>query len=150
MKFLSAPRPWLTGLVALLLALATLSSAVAEGQNPGGGPPSLPPAATEAHPAPQVTAHPNVPVCPGPGDPGTARCHARQRTDDVGTPLASGAQSAGTIGNGGAYDPNYLRLAYNLSSISSSAGGGQTVAIVDAYDDPKAENDLGYYRSYFG
>lgn len=46
------------------------------------------------------------------------------------------------------YGPADLQSAYKLPS--STAGSGQTVAIVDAYDDPKAENDLGVYRSYFG
>src|SRR5207245_3122924 len=32
----------------------------------------------------------------------------------------------------------------------SSAGNGQTVAIVDAYDDPNAASDLNVYRSQFG
>jgi subtilase family serine protease len=38
--------------------------------------------------------------------------------------------------------------AYHLPS--ATAGLGQTVAIVDAYDDPSAESDLAVYRSYFG
>jgi subtilase family serine protease len=37
-----------------------------------------------------------------------------------------------------------------LAQIAASSGGGQTVAIVDAYDDPTAESDLGTYRSWFG
>jgi hypothetical protein len=41
-----------------------------------------------------------------------------------------------------------LRNAYALPS--SSAGSGQTVAIVDAYDDPNAEADLATYRSQYG
>jgi hypothetical protein len=44
--------------------------------------------------------------------------------------------------------PCDLQAAYNLPS--TTAGVGQTVAIVDAYDDPNAESDLTYYRSYFG
>ncbi|MFL5627708.1 MAG: peptidase S8 [Ktedonobacteraceae bacterium] len=46
------------------------------------------------------------------------------------------------------YNPADLQSAYNLPS--STAGSGQTVAIVDAYDDPNAESDLGVYRSQFG
>jgi subtilase family serine protease len=34
--------------------------------------------------------------------------------------------------------------------LPTSGGGGQTVAIVDAYNDPNAEADLGTYRSQFG
>jgi subtilase family serine protease len=44
--------------------------------------------------------------------------------------------------------PTDLQTAYNLPSLG--AGGGQTVAIVDAYDDPSAEADLALYRSAFG
>jgi subtilase family serine protease len=46
------------------------------------------------------------------------------------------------------YYPSDLRSAYNLPS--TTAGSGQTVAIVDAYNDPNAESDLGVYRSQFG
>jgi subtilase family serine protease len=44
--------------------------------------------------------------------------------------------------------PADLQSAYALPS--SSAGSGQTVAIVDAYDDPNAESDLATYRSQYG
>jgi len=44
--------------------------------------------------------------------------------------------------------PCDLRNAYRLPS--STAGAGHTVAIVDAYDDPNAEADLGVYRSTYG
>jgi subtilase family serine protease len=43
--------------------------------------------------------------------------------------------------------PADLQSAYALPS---GAGSGQTIAIVDAYDDPTAEADLGVYRSQFG
>jgi subtilase family serine protease len=48
----------------------------------------------------------------------------------------------------GGYYPCDLQSAYSLPS--TIAGAGQTVAIVDAYDDPKAETDLGIYRAQFG
>src|SRR5271165_3863104 len=48
----------------------------------------------------------------------------------------------------GGYDPADLQKAYDLPS--ASAGSGQTVAIVDAYDDPNAESDLATYRSHYG
>ena len=95
----------------------------------------------------------NMPSC-GPAAAGAARCHARVRTDLLArnaTPLAGkGAPvaSAGVLGNNGAYDPSYLQSAYQTPS--ATAGAGQTVAIVDAYDDPNAEADLNSYRSYFG
>ena len=51
-------------------------------------------------------------------------------------------------GVGGGYDPADLQSAYSLPS--SSAGSGQTVAIVDAFDDPNAESDLAVYRARYG
>lgn len=45
-------------------------------------------------------------------------------------------------------NPADLQSAYKLPS--SSAGSGQTVAIVDAYNDPNAASDLAVYRSRFG
>jgi subtilase family serine protease len=72
--------------------------------------------------------------------PGLARCHAWLRTDasglvpDSSTPLG--------------LKPADLQAAYNLPS--STAGATQTVAIVDAFDDPNAEADLGVYRRQFG
>ena len=51
-------------------------------------------------------------------------------------------------GVGGGFDPADLQSAYGLPS--ASAGSGQTVAIVDAFDDPNAESDLGVYRTKYG
>ncbi len=47
----------------------------------------------------------------------------------------------------GGYRPLDLQAAYGLPS--SSNGQGQTVAIVDAYNDPYAESDLAIYRTTF-
>jgi hypothetical protein len=72
-------------------------------------------------------------------------------------PVGAGAITAGPAleaspaleGGGveGGYSPENLRAAYDLSS--SSAGAGQTVAIVDAFNDPRAESDLAVYRSQY-
>ena len=48
----------------------------------------------------------------------------------------------------GGYSPSQLQNAYNLPS--ATAGSGQTVAIIDAYDNPNAELDLSVYRALFG
>ena len=45
------------------------------------------------------------------------------------------------------YGPSDLRSAYALTASGTSA---QTVAIVDAYDDPNAESDLAAYRTQYG
>src|SRR5712692_7981248 len=71
----------------------------------------------------------SVVVCPGPAAPGDARCHARVRVDV--TPNAT---------NPAGYHPADLQSAYKLPS--ATAGKGQTVGIVDAFDDPNAESDL--------
>jgi subtilase family serine protease len=44
--------------------------------------------------------------------------------------------------------PPDIQSAYKLPS--ATAGAGRTIAIVDAFDDPAAESDLGVYRSQFG
>jgi subtilase family serine protease len=46
------------------------------------------------------------------------------------------------------YGPTDLRSAYALPS--TTAGSGQTVAIVDAFNDPHAAADLAVYRSQYG
>lgn len=71
---------------------------------------------------------------------GYAACHAILRTDK--------ARQTSSTPHG--YFPADLQAAYNLTSASAAAGGGQTIGIVDAYDDPKAESDLATYRSTFG
>lgn len=46
---------------------------------------------------------------------------------------------------GDGYGPPSLQAAYKLSS--ATAGSGETVAIIDAYDDPDAAADLATYRT---
>jgi len=79
------------------------------------------------------------PVCRGPAGPGTAHCHAHVATDDFGTPLAAAAPSG--------YGPVQFRAGYGLTASGSSS---TTIAIVDAYDDPNIEGDLGVYSTQFG
>ena len=81
----------------------------------------------------------NRPVCPGPASPGHARCHARVVTDTRGNPLASS-------GPGSAYGPAQFHGAYGLPTAAPSA---QTIAIVDAYDDPSIVRDLNTYSCYY-
>jgi sugar lactone lactonase YvrE len=47
----------------------------------------------------------------------------------------------------GGLSPGDLTSAYKLPSKS---GSGQTIAIIDAWDDPKAESDLAVYREKYG
>src|SRR2546427_13003907 len=111
--------------------LVAITSALLIGMLPALAAPALPPQASPV-------AGTAGPVCPGPTAPGDARCHAWVRTD-----LGPSASA-----NPSGYGPADLQAAYGVSS--ANAGGGQTVAIVDAFDDPNAERDLGVYRSQFG
>ena len=84
----------------------------------------------------------------GAASAGHARCFA---TVSTAAPGAAAPNAAVPVG----YSPADLRSAYRLpssstSSTSSTAGAGQTVAIVDAFDDPNAESDLAQYRNQFG
>jgi subtilase family serine protease len=80
-------------------------------------------------------------VC-GPADPDSARCHSDLLT------IAGRIVTAASAPVPGSYGPADLQSAYKLPS--STAGSGQTVAIVDAYNDPYAESDMGVYRSHYG
>ncbi|HYM44707.1 MAG TPA: fibronectin type III domain-containing protein [Solirubrobacteraceae bacterium] len=94
----------------------------------------------------------DVDACSAAVSVGYAHCLAHFRTDAWARsrrPVARGIRPpAATLGNSGAYDPAFLRSAYDTPS--ATGGVGQTVAIVDAYDDPNAYNDMAYYRSFFG
>ena len=80
--------------------------------------------------------------CPATARPGYATCFATYRTNVKPRKgiLADTAPSG--------YGPSDLQSAYNLPS--DTAGSGQTVALVEAYDDPSAEADLGVYRAQYG
>jgi subtilase family serine protease len=84
--------------------------------------------------SPTGAAHRAVKVCAAPTS-AAASCHSWVRTDvtAMATPTGLG--------------PADLRSAYALTSSGSSA---QTIAIVDAYNDPTAEADLAVYRSQYG
>ncbi len=78
-------------------------------------------------------------VCPG-ALSGSARCHAQVVTDAHANPQAAISPTG--------YGPAQFQAAYTLPS--AIAGAGQTIAIVDAYDDPNAESDLSVYSSMYG
>lgn len=88
-----------------------------------------------AAPAPRL-----VPASCATVQAGHAHCNALQL---VGAAASGTAQPA--VPNG--YGPADIQSAYGLGT---NPGSGQTVAIVDAYDDPNAESDLATYRSQYG
>jgi hypothetical protein len=93
-------------------------------------------------PADPLAAVPVKRACPDPVRPGQVTCLALVRTDVA---QRYGIQKRGRPAGLGATD---LRDAYRLPT--SSGGEGQTVAIIDVFDNPKAESDLAVYRAQYG
>ncbi len=80
-------------------------------------------------------------VCTATPTAGHATCFAKVLVNKKGaSPQASTPLST-------ALSPTQLKNAYKLTSTN---GGGRTVAIVDAYGYPNLERDLSTYRSYYG
>jgi subtilase family serine protease len=80
------------------------------------------------------------PVCPG-AVPDAARCHADVVTDRNGNPNATTAPTG--------YGPVQFQGAYALTA-AAAASTTQTIGVVDAYNDPQAENDLNVYSQAYG
>lgn len=78
-------------------------------------------------------------MCP-PAAPGTASCMALMSNTTVAAPAAQATGSAAP------YGPAALHAAYALPTMAPTK---QTVAIVDAFDDPNAETDMATYRAMF-
>ena len=81
----------------------------------------------------------------GAAAPGEVRCHALVTTTSDGRVMASATVDPAT-GPAGLH-PDDIGDAYKLDR---TRGADQTIAIVDAHDNPKAEADLAVYRSQFG
>jgi subtilase family serine protease len=94
-------------------------------------------------PQPTLPSLPDVvPACAGVPAQGFARCHALIRARAGAHPSASSAFAGG-------YTPSNLESAYGLMSAANTIGAGRTVAIVDAYHNPTAAQDLAAYRAFF-
>jgi Ricin-type beta-trefoil lectin domain/Putative Ig domain len=48
------------------------------------------------------------------------------------------------------YSPQQLQDAYGLASAAGEAANGETIAVVDAFNDPDASSDLATYRAKYG
>ena len=98
--------------------------------------------AAQAAPAssPAASGPTSVHSCAQAVKPGYATCFALKRTDKKAHAMAANGLPSG-------FGHADLDSAYSLPS---SGGSGQTVAIVDAQDDPNAESDLATYRSTYG
>jgi subtilase family serine protease len=91
--------------------------------------------------APATTA---APICPAPA-PGTASCDGLVVTGPGGA--AIGALVPAVLPSG--LGPAQFHGAYNLPATTTKSHA-QTIAIVDAFDDPTAEADLKVYDQTFG
>ncbi|GAB2867317.1 peptidase S8 [Actinoallomurus bryophytorum] len=106
--------------------------------------PFLSTAATAApQAAPAAASHPFHHSC-ATSKAGRASCTALVRNDIADSAHTLRAEANAPSG----LSPANLQSAYKLPS--STAGSGQTVAIVDAYNAPNAEADLGVFRSQYG
>jgi hypothetical protein len=102
------------------------------------------PAATHAAAAPDFKAAP----CAAPTKAGKEHCMLLLRTNVRHHRQDALRPDAAPTGDG--YGPSSLQSAYKLTSDSSSLGSGETVAVIDAYNDPDAASDLATYRAAWG
>src|SRR5271165_3104707 len=138
-----------------VLAASAAHAAPAQVATPtSAGPASAPAVPTQATfvAKPQIAAgQPNVrQACATPSAPGQMACMALiSRRHAVLAKVAAlrvdAAPPAGT-----AFGPPQLQNAYGLSGAASDPSDGETVAVVDAYNDPEASSDLDAYRSAYG
>jgi hypothetical protein len=82
------------------------------------------------------------PVCKQ-AKPGFMQCNAEVAVRSS-KPVAI---KAGASGFG--YAPADLQKAYGMTSAAATRGGDQTIAIIDAFDAPRAEADLAVYRAKY-
>ena len=131
-----AARTALVAAAALAVVGGSAAAASAAQAAPAGG---------TAH---QAAAHSSVDyrrACAVNHTPGVMSCMALVRTNVKQHSAISLGRQAPT---GDGYGPSDLQSAYKLPS--STAGAGQTIAVVDAYNDPTAVSDLATYRSSWG
>ena len=82
---------------------------------------------------------PHVSICKS-GEDDSFHCDAKVLVEPNGSPINSPIPFG--------YGPAQLRGGYNVAS--ASATSTQTIAIVDAYDNPNAFSDLNFYSKTFG
>jgi subtilase family serine protease len=143
------PRVWAIGGVGVVVAALVVGMMFAGKANAAPQHASSRPAVSFYHSCPAAAV-------------GAAYCHALYLAQGAAIPGARpGGGGSTSVTNGcptnptaGNTYPGYtacdVESAYNLASASGSNGSGETVAIVDAYNDPNAFSDVNTYRSEFG
>jgi Ricin-type beta-trefoil lectin domain len=133
---------------------AVVAAPAPPGNASSSGPPSAPADPTEPSFVTQpriASGQPNVTqACSTPSVPGQMACMALISTRSATRAKAAAARADASPPGGPAFDPADLQGAYGLASAASVAGDGETVAVVDAYNDPMASSDLDAYRSAYG
>jgi hypothetical protein len=126
---------------AAALALSTLAATTsASGQQPRAATTRV------SQPNAQTLARPDYKAACAAARAGHAACLTLIRTSVAHHWQPADHPDAAPTGDG--YGPSSLQSAYDLPS--STAGSGQTVAVVDAYNDPDAASDLATYRAAWG
>jgi hypothetical protein len=120
----------LAGIVSLLAALLCVADA-------------------QASPSPTGLAQANERVCGTPAA-GRASCFAIRHYNLNAASHSGGHKPGGESAPPVSYGAAKLQSAYGLTAAAASKGAGETVAIVDAYDDPNAYPDLAHYRNAEG
>lgn len=117
-----------------LLSIAAVTAVLAAVAQPASGEPT-------GSPNPAARSHP---TCADSG-PGEVRCFSQWRSGNgLSANRVNGAAAARPAAG---YGPADIASAYQLTG---NGGAGTTVAIVDAFDNPKAEADLAVFRRTFG
>jgi subtilase family serine protease len=80
--------------------------------------------------------------------PGIAHCYLA--TEPAPAAAVRVLETGCAVNQQDGYSPCNIQHAYKLPSLSGKRGKGQTVAVIDAYNDPNAASDLATYRSAWG
>jgi Putative Ig domain len=148
-----AARAWTVVVASIALGVAGLAAAAGASAQPGTAA-----GHAAAHAAAATGRDDYKRACPVAARPGRMACNVLVRTNVAQQTQSAvmrhaaigaiGAAAAAAAPTGDGYGPSSLQSAYKLPS--STAGSGETVALVDAYDDPNAASDLATYRSDWG
>jgi subtilase family serine protease len=141
-------RPSIAGALAGAVLLLTATTAPADAAAAAVIPASASPAGGIRSAAELAGTGATPAGCAAATRPGFAHCYLA--TESAPLSAAAAVSSTCTEDKQDGYSPCNLRSAYKLGSLVGTHGRGQTVALIDAYDDPDAESDLATFRSQFG
>jgi hypothetical protein len=137
-------RAWTIAISSLALATAGMAFAGSASAQPAKAAPAA--SITAAHAAAKPGHADYRRACKVTTRRNQMACMVLVRTAAARAARAAAGPDAAPSGDG--YGPSNLQSAYKLPS--STAGTGETVAVVDAYDDPDAASDLAAYRTAWG